>query len=57
LIALAFETELFRLPMIVDPSTYGTAIVFAIAATAVSGALVRRRVDNLDLIAVLKTRE
>ena len=57
LISLAFETELFRLPMIVDASTYGTAVVFAIAATAVSGALVRRRIDNLDLIAVLKTRE
>jgi putative ABC transport system permease protein len=57
LIALAFETELFRMPMVVDASTYGTAVVFAIAAIVVSGALVRRRVDTLDLIAVLKTRE
>jgi putative ABC transport system permease protein len=57
LIALAFETELFRMPMVVEASTYGLAAVFAIAATVVSGALVRRRVDTLDLIAVLKTRE
>jgi putative ABC transport system permease protein len=57
LISLAFETELFRMPMVIDPSTYGFAIVFAIAATVVSGALVRRRIDSLDLIAVLKTRE
>jgi putative ABC transport system permease protein len=57
LIALAFETELFRMPMVVEASTYGLASVFAIAATVASGALVRRRIDNLDLIAVLKTRE
>lgn len=57
LIALAFETELFRMPMVVDASTYGVAAAFAIAATVVSGALVRRRIDTLDLIAVLKTRE
>jgi putative ABC transport system permease protein len=57
LIALAFETELFRMPMVIEASTYGLAVVFAIAATVVSGALVRRRIDTLDLIAVLKTRE
>jgi putative ABC transport system permease protein len=57
LIGLAFETELFRMPMVVEPSTYGFACVFAVAATVVSGALVRRRIDMLDLIAVLKTRE
>jgi putative ABC transport system permease protein len=57
LIARAFETELFRMPMIVDASTYGLAVVFALIATAASAALVRRRVDRLDLIGVLKTRE
>jgi putative ABC transport system permease protein len=57
LIGLAFETELFRMPMVIDAPTYGLAIVFAMAATACSGALVRRRIDKLDLIAVLKTRE
>jgi putative ABC transport system permease protein len=57
LIAVAFETELYRMPMVVDASTYGFAVVFAIAATVASGAFVRRRIDTLDLIAVLKTRE
>jgi ABC-type antimicrobial peptide transport system permease subunit len=32
-------------------------MVIGLAATAVSAFLVRRRVDRLDLIAVLKTRE
>jgi putative ABC transport system permease protein len=57
LIARAFDTELFRMPMVVDASTYGLAVVFALAATVASAALVRRRIDRLDLIAVLKTRE
>jgi putative ABC transport system permease protein len=57
LIARAFDTELFRMPMVIDASTYGLAVVFALAATAASAALVRRRIDRLDLIAVLKTRE
>ena len=57
LIVHAFETELYRVPMVILASTYGWAIVIGVAATAVSALLVRRRVDHLDLIAVLKTRE
>jgi len=57
LIVHAFETELYRVPMVIVASTYGWAILIGVAATAVSALLVRRRVDHLDLIAVLKTRE
>ena len=57
LIVQAFETELYRVPLVILPATYGWAIVIGLAATAVSAFLVRRRVDRLDLIAVLKTRE
>jgi putative ABC transport system permease protein len=57
LIVQAFETELYRVPLVILPETYGWAIVIGLAATAVSAFLVRRRVDRLDLIAVLKTRE
>ncbi len=57
LIVHAFETELYRVPMVIVASTYGWAIVIGVAATTVSALLVRRRVDHLDLIAVLKTRE
>jgi putative ABC transport system permease protein len=53
----AFETELYRVPLVILPSTYGWAVTIGLAATAVSTLLVRRRVDRLDLIAVLKTRE
>lgn len=57
LIVSAFETELYRVPFVIDASTYGIAIAVAVAATAVSALLVRRRIDRLDLIAVLKSRE
>jgi putative ABC transport system permease protein len=52
-----FDTELFRVPMVIEPSTYGYAMILGLAAAAVTAALVRLRVDRLDLIAVLKTRE
>ena len=53
----AFETELYRVPLVIEPSTYGISVLVALAATTISAALVRRRLDRLDLIAVLKTRE
>jgi putative ABC transport system permease protein len=57
LVAGAFETELYRVPFVIAASTYGWAIVVGLLATAASALLVRRQLDHLDLIAVLKTRE
>jgi putative ABC transport system permease protein len=57
LIARLFDTELFRVPAAIETATFGTAIVIALAAAAACAGLVRRRLDTLDLIAVLKTRE
>ncbi len=51
------ETELYRIPLVIDNSTYGLAMLIGLAAAAVSAMIVRRRLDRLDLIAVLKTRE
>lgn len=55
--ATAFDTELFRIPVVIAPSTYGMAVVIALVATLGSVALVRRRIDRLNLVEVLKTRE
>ena len=52
-----FETELFRMPMGVSTDAYGKAILVTLAASALSAIFVRRRLDRLDLVAVLKTRE
>jgi putative ABC transport system permease protein len=57
LMAEQFETELYRVPLVLDDSTFGWAVSIALAATAISAAFVRRRLDRLDLVAVLKTRE
>ncbi|MEW9798727.1 ABC transporter permease [Alteromonas sp. CYL-A6] len=56
-IVRAFNTELFRIPFFIEPATYGWAVVLIFAASVVSALLVRRRIDSLDLIRVLKTRE
>ncbi len=53
----SFDTELFRIPFNIPADTYGKAVLIALAACVVSAALARRRLDELDLIAVLKTRE
>ena len=44
-------------PVIIAPSTYAWAALIVLAAGAASALLVRRHVDRLDLVAVLKVRE
>jgi putative ABC transport system permease protein len=53
----AMETELFRIPLYVEASTFGIGAAIVLGAAAFSAWAVARRVSNLDLIAVLKTRE
>jgi putative ABC transport system permease protein len=57
MMAASFATELFRVPVVIAPDTYGYAVLVALAAAMVSALLVRGRVARLNLIAVLKTRE
>jgi putative ABC transport system permease protein len=57
LTARANDTELFRIPMRIEPSTYGFAVLVMLAAALVSGLIVRRQIDRLDLVSVLKTKE
>lgn len=57
LVATTFATELFRVPYSIEASTFGVAMLVVLAAALLSGGIVRRRVDRLNLIEVLKTRE
>ncbi len=52
-----FESELYRIPFVILPSSYGIAALFGLIVTVVSALLVRRNLDRLDLIGVLKTRD
>ena len=51
------KTDEFYFPFVIEPATYAFAALCVLAAGAVSALIVRRRVDALDLVGVLKTRE
>lgn len=57
ILVLAFKTDLYRLPLILEPSNYALGASVVIASALVSGLIIWRRLGRLDLIAVLKTRE
>jgi len=57
LIMLAFDNELYRLSFAVAPRTVALAFLTVIGAAFLSGLVVRRRLDTLDLVAVLKIPE
>ena len=49
--------ELMRVRLVVEPLTYILASSIVIVAAVLSALVVRRRLDQLDLVAVLKTRD
>ncbi len=51
------NTESFRIPVIIASKTYVIAIVTVLVSGLVSALIVRRRIDALDLVGALKTRE
>jgi putative ABC transport system permease protein len=57
LLSLSLDTEFYRMPLLFTSSTFGLSLTVVLVAAAVSGGLVARRLNQLDLIAVLKTRE
>jgi putative ABC transport system permease protein len=57
LLVAAFNTELYRFPLVVSTRTFAYAATSVLVAAVLSGLVVRRRLDHLDLVAVLKTRE
>ena len=57
MLTLFLDQEVFRFPFVISPSTYGLAAATVLAASVASALLVRRKLDDLDLIAVLKSRE
>ena len=56
-ISKTIDPETFRLPVTFSDRTYAYAITVAIVSGLVSALMVRHKLDKLDLIAVLKTRE
>ncbi|GAB4193117.1 MAG: ABC transporter permease [Wenzhouxiangellaceae bacterium] len=56
-IAVSMASEYYRIPAVLESSSYGFAVVIVLLAGMISAAVVARRLYGLDLIAVLKTRE
>jgi len=52
-----FESDLFRIPFVVNRSTFALASLVVLAVATLSALIVRRRIDSLDLVRVLKTRD
>jgi putative ABC transport system permease protein len=50
-------TDEFYFPLVILPATYAYAALCILGAGMVSALIVRRRIDTLDLVGVLKTRE
>ena len=56
-IAKSLASDLFRVPLIIEIPTYALAAAIVLASASVSGLIVRHKLDHLDLVEVLKTRE
>jgi putative ABC transport system permease protein len=55
--AASIDPEAIRFPLHIAPGTYATAAVIALVSGLVSALLVRRKLDQLDLVGVLKSSE
>ena len=52
-----FSSDLYSVPLVLKPATFGLASLFVMGAAFGAALVVRRRLDRMDLVAVLKTRE
>ncbi|MCL4699523.1 MAG: ABC transporter permease, partial [Burkholderiaceae bacterium] len=51
------KSDQFFFPVVIRPPTYAWAALAVLAAGVASALVVRRRIDRLDMVAALKTRE
>jgi putative ABC transport system permease protein len=51
------DAELYRFPLLITPRTYAYASAVVLVVGIVTMLVVRRKLDHLDLVEVLKTRE
>lgn len=57
LLSQKIQTELYRMPLAVRGSSYAWAFIILAVSAVFSALLVRRKLNRLDLVAVLKSRE
>lgn len=52
-----FSSDLYTIPLVLKPAAFSAASLIVLTAALCSVLIVRRRLDRLDLVAVMKTRE
>ena len=56
-ILMSFDSEVYRIPLVITAPNVAWSLLTVLAASLISALVVRRKLDKLDLVAVLKTRE
>jgi putative ABC transport system permease protein len=56
-VAALIQSDQFHFPVVVQPRTFAWAAISVLAAAAASALVVRRRIDRLDMVSALKTRD
>lgn len=56
-IAEGFSSDLYQIPVIFSPESYGIAAIAVLLAAIISGWLVKYDMDRTELVSALKTRE
>lgn len=51
------QSDLYRIPLVIGDGTYAFAATVVLASGVISALIVRRKLNQLDLVAVLKTKE
>ncbi len=57
ILVVVFESDLYRLPLVLEPYNFALGAAVVSVSAMVSGLLVWLRLGRLDLIGVLKTRD
>jgi putative ABC transport system permease protein len=54
---VGLDTEMYRIPLVIQPQTYWFAVMVVVVAALGSGLFMLRKIWALDLVGVLKARE
>ena len=57
ILVVVFESDLYRLPLVLEPYNFALSALVVTVSAVISGLLVWRQLGRLDLVGVLKTRE
>lgn len=56
-LSVRLETELYRMPLVIQSSSYAWAFMIVFCSALLSALLISRRLATLDIVSVLKSRE